>query len=439
MTFEHIETSEVTPTYFFDESLKKLTVRGVKEFPQEVIDYGDRVEILDMSGNQLTSLPEALKELSNLRVAFFSGSKFREVPVQLAGCESLEMVGLKSCGVEELGDFVLPEKLKGLILTDNLLSKLPDSIGQYVYLQKLMLTGNQLETLPVTMSALKKLELLRVAGNKLGSAPSWVSELPSLSWYGDSDNTFNPASLSENIPVAEFGRNDILFGEKLGESSKNIVYAATLKSGQSVAVKMFGAGITTDGSADNETLVALIAGNHPHIVGALGRIANTPNEQQGLVMPLVSRDYVSLGYPPNFVEYTRDVYTYDTRFSESVIVNIATCVADALEHLHSRGIMHGDVYAHNVLYSPDGDAKLCDFGASSLYDRNSPSESWREKLDVGGYGHLIEELVQRSEQSEFPDGIINGLSELYAACIDENPATRPSFIEIKRQLQIIQS
>lgn len=438
MTFENNEMTEPTPTYVFDDHLKKLTVRGVKEFPKEVINYGDRVEILDMSNNQLTVLPEALRELSSLRVAFFSGNIFREVPPQLARCESLEMIGLKSCEIEEFGDFVLPPNLKGLILTDNLLSKLPDSIGQYEYLQKIMLTGNQLEYLPETMTALTRLELLRLSGNKLEQIPTWLSSLPKLSWYADSDNAFNPATSFESIPVTEFNWDDISFINKLGESSKNVVYAATLKDGQDIAVKMFGVGITTDGSADNETLVALVAGDHPHIVGALGRLVNTLNGERGLVMPLVPKSYTSLGLPPNLVEYTRDAYEDGVKFSEPVIVTIAIGIADALEHLHSRGIMHGDVYAHNILFSPEGDAKLCDFGASSLYDRNSPNEMWREKLDVAGYGHLIEELLRRSEQSESQAGVTMRLSELYAACTDENVAARPAFSDIKRMLRMIQ-
>ena len=38
-------------------------------------------------------------------------------------------------------------------------------------------------------------------------------------------------------------------------------------------------------------------------------------------------------------------------------------VARALSHLHSLGICHGDVYAHNVLADDKGHAVLCDYGA----------------------------------------------------------------------------
>lgn len=54
-------------------------------------------------------------------------------------------------------------------------------------------------------------------------------------------------------------------------------------------------------------------------------------------------------------------------------------VAAAARHLHERGILHGDLYAHNPLYSlqpamPHSSqeapaALLGDFGAASCYDR----------------------------------------------------------------------
>ena len=42
--------------------------------------------------------------------------------------------------------------------------------------------------------------------------------------------------------------------------------------------------------------------------------------------------------------------------------------AQAGAHLHSVGLSHGDLYAHNILVHPQsGDAKLADFGAAFYY------------------------------------------------------------------------
>jgi CheY-like chemotaxis protein len=49
-------------------------------------------------------------------------------------------------------------------------------------------------------------------------------------------------------------------------------------------------------------------------------------------------------------------------------------IAEALDHLHDRGIAHGDVKAANVLVSHDGHAKLADFGLTRLLRRTSTGD-----------------------------------------------------------------
>ena len=41
-------------------------------------------------------------------------------------------------------------------------------------------------------------------------------------------------------------------------------------------------------------------------------------------------------------------------------------LADAIVYLHLRGIVHGDVKAHNILISDDQHVQLCDFGLTKL-------------------------------------------------------------------------
>ena len=53
---------------------------------------------------------------------------------------------------------------------------------------------------------------------------------------------------------------------------------------------------------------------------------------------------------------TRDTYAPGLSFSAAEIAAVASGIGAALEHLHARGLSHGDVYAHNILWRQAGAA-----------------------------------------------------------------------------------
>ncbi len=62
--------------------------------------------------------------------------------------------------------------------------------------------------------------------------------------------------------------------------------------------------------------------------------------------------------------------------------------------MHTRGILHGDLYAHNILHTPEGDVLLSDFGAAAFFDVNDAAFArGLEKLEVRALGCLLEELA----------------------------------------------
>ena len=48
----------------------RLVNLGLTEFPQALFALADTLEVLDLSGNQLSSLPEDLRRLHKLRILF---------------------------------------------------------------------------------------------------------------------------------------------------------------------------------------------------------------------------------------------------------------------------------------------------------------------------------------------------------------------------------
>ena len=103
---------------------------NLMQFPEEIYDLADSVEILNLSGNALTDLPDDLPRLSKLRVIFCSDNRFTHLPEVLGKCQRLEMVGFKANRIKHLPVSSLPAALRWLILTDNELEGVPGQLGQ---------------------------------------------------------------------------------------------------------------------------------------------------------------------------------------------------------------------------------------------------------------------------------------------------------------------
>lgn len=356
---------------------KQLALKeDLREFPEEILGLADSLEILDLSGNSLRSLPDSFSRLSKLRIAFFSANDFETFPEVLGRCPSLEMVGFKSNRIASIPEGSLPERLRWLILTDNLLTSLPESLGRRPRLQKLMLAGNRLESLPALPDC-GNLELVRLSANRLPSLPDSLLELPRLAWLAFSGNPF----CREHRPDARsISWRDLSVGDRIGEGASGTVFRALLRTPseeRDVAVKIFKGCVTSDGSTRDEEAATLASGVHPHLVSVLGSLVHHPQGFDGLVLELVSPEYRSLAKPPSFESCTRDVYPEGSRPDARSSKSILDGMASLHSHLHGRGICHGDFYAHNILVDRHGHALLGDFGAAGFLDDLPPRQAMR--------------------------------------------------------------
>jgi Protein tyrosine and serine/threonine kinase/Leucine rich repeat len=422
------------------QGIKRLDLAaGLTEFPIEIFDLADSLEILNLSDNKLRSLPADLGRLHKLKIIFLSNNDFEEVPKVLADCLNLSMVGFKSNRIRVLGENVLPLNVRWLILTDNQLERLPNSIGRLEKLQKLMLAGNQLRSLPDEMAACQNLELIRLAANRLESLPSWLFSLPRLSWLAYAGNPCCIANLSPT--VLNIAWADLTLADTLGEGASGVISQGVWQSqGQpqtDVAIKIFKGAMTSDGSPADEMNACIAAGGHPHLVGALGKIIDRPDNRSGLILSLIPADYQNLGNPPSLDSCTRDTYAVNTSFSIETILRIAIGIASAAAHLHAQGIMHGDLYAHNILVNESGHSLLGDFGAASSYDRRDEiAGAASERLEVRAFGCLLEDLLERAQvpNAKADKLTFDRLNKLQQDCLQPISAARPLFIQIDRIL-----
>ncbi|WP_321816035.1 MULTISPECIES: leucine-rich repeat-containing protein kinase family protein [unclassified Paraburkholderia] len=417
---------------------------GLTEFPREIFDLADTLEVLDLSGNALTSLPDDLPRLHRLRILFASQNPFTGLPPMLGECAALSMVGFKSNRIRHVPASALPAQLRWLILTDNDIDTLPPELGERPHLQKLMLAGNRLRALPETMAACSRLELLRISANQFDTLPDWLLSLPGLAWLAYAGNPFNAAreqAATTNAPVPDIAWSTLALGQTLGEGASGVIHRATrlLKDGHpldAVAVKLFKGAVTSDGLPDLEMAACLQAGQHPNLIPVLGKIAGHPLDEHGLVMALIDPAFGNLAGPPSLDSCTRDIYAADVRLDWHAALGIARGIASAAQHLHARGIMHGDLYAHNILHDGAGHALLGDFGAASFHgvDDDARAQAF-ERIEVRAFGCLLEELAQRAIHAADAKG--DALAALVRECLNERVAARPLFKAIIERLEVL--
>lgn len=410
-------------------SVKLKLSCGLTEFPEEIFDLADTLELLDLSGNELSALPKDFGRLTKLKIAFFSDNQFTELPSVLSDCSLLEMIGFKANKISVVSDKSIPKTTRWLILTNNLISEIPKSIGDCSRLQKVAFAGNKLKGLPSEMSACKNLELLRISANQFTELPSWLLSLPKLSWLAFSGNAFN-SNQTIHDSFYTYSWKNIALKEQLGEGASGIISKALLTDEghtKEVAVKIFKGEVTSDGLPHDEMLACIEAGSHDHIVEVIGKIEGHPEGKEGLIMELIPEDFKNLGMAPSFVTCTRDTFMEGLTFSLDEVLKIAYGIASASEHLHSHGIMHGDLYAHNMMIDSKAYALYGDFGAATIYDKSSEVASTLERLDVRAYGCLLDDLLTRINDQDRNKKITLSMLELQKQCMLDDILKRPDF------------
>jgi hypothetical protein len=304
-----------------------------------------------------------------------------------------------------------------------------------------MLAGNRLEALPESLQAAQGLELLRISANRLTQLPEWLTELPRLSWLALAGNRFDwTLSAEQNVPVClpSMAWADLTLGPLLGEGASGHIYQVQANHWQQpLALKIFKGEVTSDGLPEDELAACVAAGQHPALTTPVARLMGHPRQAHGLLMPLIPDAHVNLAGPPSLHTCTRDVYPPGFQLSPDLALGIATDVASALAHLHQRGVMHGDLYAHNILYDPlHGQAQLGDFGAATRLP-SQQSDLCRDllALEVRALGCLLQELAAATgAHTEHPAA--QALQTWGQACLSAFPHQRPVVAEVAQGLQV---
>lgn len=342
---------------------------GLTQFPEEIYALADSLEILDLSNNNLSDLPDDLHRLKQLKILFCANNQFKHVPECLAQCDKLDTIGFKHNQIEVVSETCLPKHTRWLILTDNRLTSLPNSIGDLHRLEKLALAGNALTVLPDSLANCQQLALLRISANALAEFPQVLMALPKLAWLAFSGNPFCSETLS-HPQFPQVTSKHINLQQLLGQGASGEIFEAhwhenPLNLPERVAVKIFKGEVTSDGYPQDELDACLSVDAHDNIVCPLARI-----EEPGLsalVMELIPSHYQNLGLPPSLQTCSRDTFHPEQTLTLEQALNIIDQMENLVAHLEAKQVCHGDLYAHNVLMDAEGHILFGDFGAASKY------------------------------------------------------------------------
>ena len=158
-----------------------LSLRGLGAVPPPIQFLGG-IERLILDENEITSIPEWFRNLSNLRELSIAGNKLQEANLGLQFCSQLTKLFIANNELRHLPPSIsCCIALNELDCSSNALQDLPLNFKNLVQLKTLKLINNQFSSIPVCLSSLEDLKMLDVSGNKLENhLPDWLESRQNL-------------------------------------------------------------------------------------------------------------------------------------------------------------------------------------------------------------------------------------------------------------------
>ncbi len=178
--------------YFHDLSQDDITIFLSKT------DLGS-IHQLDLTGLELTTLPEIICHLKALQKLFLRENHLTSLPEAIGSLIHLNTLNLFANQLENLPDTIKSlTSLQELSLSHNQFKVIPPLLGDFPSLRLLFLANNNIIELPPALAKLTSLELLDLSSNQMAVLPDWVGNLQKLHTLLLAENKFAllPGSIS---------------------------------------------------------------------------------------------------------------------------------------------------------------------------------------------------------------------------------------------------
>lgn len=185
----------------------------------------------------------------------------------------------------------------------------------------------------------------------------------------------------------------------LGEGASGHIWQAQHQpTGRNVAIKVFKNAHTSDGLPQSEMAAGIATGAHPLLLTPHALVQHHPEGRSAMALPLLPSGWHNAAQPPSLDSCTRDIYPPAATWTPAAAAHLLEQVGQAAAHLHNRGILHGDLYAHNVLWDgAQGHAQLSDLGAACvLHDVPHATRDALLHMEQRALQHLRQEVLART-------------------------------------------
>ncbi|XP_012862039.1 tyrosine-protein kinase receptor UFO [Echinops telfairi] len=283
--------------------------------------------------------------------------------------------------------------------------------------------------------------------------------------------------LKEKLRDVMVDRHKVALGKTLGEGEFGAVMEGQLNQDDSilkVAVKTMKIAICTRSELEDflSEAVCMKEFDHPNVMRLIG-VCFQGSEREGFPAPVVILPFMKHGDLHSFLLYSR-LGDQPVFLPTQMLVKFMTDIASGMEYLSTKRFIHRDLAARNCMLNENMSVCVADFGLSKkIYNgdyyrqgriakmpvkwiaiESLADRVYTSKSDVWSFGVTMWEIATRGqtpypgvENSEIYDYLrqgnrlkqpvdcLDGLYALMSRCWELNPRDRPSFSELREDLE----